>query len=160
MRRALRLHPAVLTFHEMVRYGIPRDRLVFVLCKIGTEAEEAEARTYIAQAGFDALAGSIPERPAYRQAQNIGLTITETRFPQLNRRADVIWNKGTNRAQFLTGEVNRYTWVDVGSSFLPSELCAAFLYPQFEARQQIQSARGLGDCPNLKRIVVRIPIPH
>ena len=82
------LHPAVLTFHELVREGVPIARLAFALCKIGTDAEEADARAYIAQAGFHALAGFIPERPAYRQAQNQGLTITETRFPQLNRRAD------------------------------------------------------------------------
>jgi len=82
------LHPAVLTFHELVREGVPVARLAFALCKIGTDAEEAEARSYIAQAGFYALAGFVPERPAYRQAQNQGFTITETRFPQLNRRAD------------------------------------------------------------------------
>jgi chromosome partitioning protein len=82
------LHPAVLTFHELVRAGIPVSRLVFALCKIGTDAEEIEARAYVAQAGFQSLKGFIPERPAYRQAQNLGLTITETRFSQLNRRAD------------------------------------------------------------------------
>lgn len=63
------LHPAVLTFHELVRAGVPVARLAFALCKIGTDAEEAEARAYIAQAGFHALAGFVPERPAYRQAQ-------------------------------------------------------------------------------------------
>ena len=84
------LHPAVLTFHELVRAGIPVARLVFALCKIGTDAEEGEARAYVAQAGFHSLKGFIPERPAYRQAQNLGLTITETRFPQLNRRADEV----------------------------------------------------------------------
>ena len=82
------LHPAVLTFHELTREGVPRTRLALALSKIGTEAEEAEARGYIEQAGFAVLKGSIPERPAYRQAQNLGLAITETRFPQLNRRAD------------------------------------------------------------------------
>ena len=84
------LHPAVLTFHELQRSGIPAARLVFVLSKIGTDAEEAEARSYLRQAGFDTLKSFIPERPAYRQAQNLGLTITETRFPQLNRRADEV----------------------------------------------------------------------
>jgi chromosome partitioning protein len=84
------LHPGVLTFHELAREGVARGRMVFALCKIGTDAEEGEARAYIMQAGFDVLPGSIPERPAYRQAQNIGLTITETRFPQLNRRADAL----------------------------------------------------------------------
>lgn len=91
------LHPAVLTFHELVREGVPKARLVFALCKIGTDAEEVEARAYIAQAGFDALAGFIPERPAYRQAQNLGLTITETRFPQLNRRADELLQNVVDR---------------------------------------------------------------
>ncbi len=91
------LHPAVLTFHELVREGVPKARLVFALCKIGTDAEEVEARAYIAQAGFDALVGFIPERPAYRQAQNLGLTITETRFPQLNRRADELLQNAVDR---------------------------------------------------------------
>lgn len=91
------LHPAILTFHEMAREGIPKTRLVFALCKIGTDAEEAEARAYIAQAGFEVLVGFIPERPAYRQAQNIGLTITETRFPQLNRRADELLQNVVDR---------------------------------------------------------------
>jgi dTDP-4-amino-4,6-dideoxygalactose transaminase len=57
------------------------------------------------------------------------------------RRAEILWNKGTNRAQFCSGEVSCYTWVDVGSSFLPSELCAAFLYAQLEGRRRIQAAR-------------------
>ena len=82
------LHPGVLVFHELIREKVPLGRLVFALVRIGTEAEEAEARAYIAQAGFGVLKGSIPERPAYRQAQNLGLTIGETRFPQLNRRVD------------------------------------------------------------------------
>lgn len=91
------LHPAVLTFHELVREGVPKIRLVFALCKIGTDAEEGEARAYIAQAGFETLVGFIPERPAYRQAQNLGLTITETRFPQLNRRADELLQNVVDR---------------------------------------------------------------
>lgn len=91
------LHPAVLTFHELVREGVPKVRLVFALCKIGTDAEEGEARAYIAQAGFETLVGFIPERPAYRQAQNLGLTITETRFPQLNRRADELLQNVVDR---------------------------------------------------------------
>jgi len=91
------LYPAVLTFHELVREGVPKSRLVFALSKIGTDAEESEARAYVGQAGFDALAGFIPERPAYRQAQNLGLTITETRFPQLNRRADELLQNVVDR---------------------------------------------------------------
>jgi chromosome partitioning protein len=82
------LRPAILVFHELVKAGIPKARLIFALCKIGTDAEESDSRAYIDQAGFEILAGSLPERPSYRQAANVGLSITETRYPQLNRRAD------------------------------------------------------------------------
>jgi len=56
-------------------------------------------------------------------------------------RAEIIREKGTNRNQFFRGQVDKYTWVDVGSSYLPSELLAAFLYAQLEAREQIQCKR-------------------
>jgi chromosome partitioning protein len=84
------LEPAVLLFHELVREKVPKASLVFALCRVGTEAEEAEARDYIAKAGYEALAGSLFERVAYRQAQNNGQSITETRFAGLNQRADVL----------------------------------------------------------------------
>jgi dTDP-4-amino-4,6-dideoxygalactose transaminase len=61
--------------------------------------------------------------------------------PGLQARAEHIWEKGTNRAAFNRGEVNRYTWVDVGSSFLPSELIAAFLFAQLEQARAITDAR-------------------
>jgi dTDP-4-amino-4,6-dideoxygalactose transaminase len=57
------------------------------------------------------------------------------------RRAEIIWEKGTNRAAFYRGEVDKYTWVDVGSSFLPSEAVAAFLYSQLMNFTQIQAHR-------------------
>lgn len=57
------------------------------------------------------------------------------------RRAEILWEKGTNRAEFFRGEVNKYGWVDVGSSFLPSEMTAAFLWAQLEALDDIQSKR-------------------
>lgn len=56
-------------------------------------------------------------------------------------RAEIIWEKGTNRASFFRGEVNKYGWVDVGSSFLPSELNAAFLYAQLSNLIRIQQKR-------------------
>jgi chromosome partitioning protein len=84
------LEPAVLTFHELVRDGISRNILVFALSRVGTDAEEIEARAYIKQAGYAVLDGSIQERPAYRQASNVGLSITETRYQQLNKRADAL----------------------------------------------------------------------
>jgi dTDP-4-amino-4,6-dideoxygalactose transaminase len=56
-------------------------------------------------------------------------------------RAEIIREKGTNRSKFFRGEVDKYSWVDVGSSFLPSELIAAFLYAQLENLENIQSKR-------------------
>ncbi len=57
------------------------------------------------------------------------------------RRAEIIWEKGTNRAEFFRGMVNKYGWVDTGSSFLPSEINAAFLLAQLEQLDEIQSRR-------------------
>ncbi len=59
----------------------------------------------------------------------------------LVERAEIIREKGTNRSRFFRGQVDKYTWVDIGSSYLPSDILAAFLYAQFEARQQIQARR-------------------
>ncbi len=61
--------------------------------------------------------------------------------PRYTERAEVIREKGTYRTRFFRGEVNKYTWVDVGSSYLPSDLLAAFLLAQLEARDQIQARR-------------------
>jgi len=61
--------------------------------------------------------------------------------PALADRADVVREKGTNRARFLEGRVEKYTWVDVGSSWLPSDLLAAFLYAQLEAKERILEKR-------------------
>jgi len=66
------------------------------------------------------------------------LAINDDRFL---RRAEIIWEKGTNRAEFFRGEVNKYGWVDIGSSFLPAEIVAAFLYAQLESLDSIQSKR-------------------
>ncbi len=60
---------------------------------------------------------------------------------QYIRRSEIIWEKGTNRAEFFRGEVNKYGWVDTGSSFLPSEIIAAFLYAQLEQLDKIQAKR-------------------
>jgi dTDP-4-amino-4,6-dideoxygalactose transaminase len=66
------------------------------------------------------------------------LIINDERFL---KRAEIIWEKGTNRAEFFRGEVNKYGWVDIGSSFLPSEILAAFLFAQCENIDDIQSKR-------------------
>lgn len=60
---------------------------------------------------------------------------------RLVRRSEIIWEKGTNRAEFYRGEVNKYGWVDLGSSFLPSEYTAAFLYSQLCELEKIQRRR-------------------
>ncbi|NEO32237.1 MAG: dTDP-4-amino-4,6-dideoxygalactose transaminase [Symploca sp. SIO3C6] len=61
--------------------------------------------------------------------------------PQYIERAEIIREKGTNRSRFYRGQVDKYTWVDIGSSYLPSGILAAFLQAQLEGRQQIQSKR-------------------
>lgn len=66
------------------------------------------------------------------------LVINDERFIH---RAEIIWEKGTNRAEFFRGEVNKYGWVDTGSSFLPSEIIAVFLYAQLENLDIIQKKR-------------------
>ncbi len=66
------------------------------------------------------------------------LAINDERFV---KRAEIIWEKGTNRAEFFRGEVNKYGWVDTGSSFLPSEIVSAFLWAQIESITQIQARR-------------------
>ena len=66
------------------------------------------------------------------------LAINDERFIH---RAEIIWEKGTNRAEFFRGEVNKYGWVDTGSSFLPSEIIAAFLWAQIENLDDIQARR-------------------
>ena len=63
--------------------------------------------------------------------------------PTFISRAEIIWEKGTNRSAFFRGEVDKYSWIDVGSSFLPSEITAAFLYAQLEKIEEIQNKRQL-----------------
>ena len=63
------------------------------------------------------------------------------RDPALIERAEILREKGTDRARFFRGEVDKYTWIDVGSSFLPSELVAAFLYAQLEQSETITRKR-------------------
>jgi len=66
------------------------------------------------------------------------LVINDERF---EKRAEIIWEKGTNRSAFWRGEVDKYNWVDIGSSFLPSEVVAAYLYAQLENLEKIQTRR-------------------
>lgn len=66
------------------------------------------------------------------------LVVNDERFI---RRAEIIWEKGTNRAEFFRGMVNKYGWVDTGSSFLPAEINSAFLWAQLESLDTIQTRR-------------------
>ena len=87
------------------------------------------------------------------------LAVNDERF--INR-SEIIWEKGTNRSSFFRGEVDKYGWIDTGSSFLPSEITAAFLWAQLENLDKIQNKRKLlfnRYQKNLKNIK-EIQIPH
>ena len=94
----------------------------------------------------DRAAGSFGNLAAvsFHETKNIvsgeggALLVNDDRFGQ---RAEIMREKGTNRSRFLRGEVDKYTWVDIGSSFLPSELTAAFLYAQMQAADEITAHR-------------------
>jgi chromosome partitioning protein len=84
------LVPAVLTFHDLVNAGIPKDRLVIAICRVLTVGEVDVARAYVTDAGYRALAGAVSERSAYREAQNRGRAITETPAAALNAQAEAL----------------------------------------------------------------------
>jgi dTDP-4-amino-4,6-dideoxygalactose transaminase len=81
---------------------------------------------------------SFHETKNYICGEGGALAINDPRFID---RAEIIRDKGTNRKQFYRGLVDRYTWVDTGSSYVPSELCSAFLYAQLEQLDQISARR-------------------
>lgn len=68
------------------------------------------------------------------------LTINDEKYI---KRSEVIWEKGTNRAEFFRGEVNKYGWIDLGSSFLPSEITAAYLWSQLQELEIIEKKRRM-----------------
>lgn len=81
---------------------------------------------------------SFHETKNFQCGEGGALLINDERYAE---RAEIIREKGTNRSRFFRGQVDKYTWVDVGSSYLPSDVLAAFLYAQLEARDVIQSRR-------------------
>lgn len=110
------------------------------------DAAQAVDSFYISESGERSPLGSIGDLAAFsfHETKNIqcgegGLLAINN--PTLVRRAEIIWEKGTNRAEFFRGEINKYGWVDTGSSFLPNEYTAAFLWAQLEQMQQIQQRR-------------------
>ena len=85
------LEPQVVLAHELAREGIAKDKLAFVLWRVGnSQAEIDEARTYIKDAGYKTLKGEVPERTGYRRASDLGRALTETHYPHLNKRADLV----------------------------------------------------------------------
>lgn len=83
------LEPSVLLAHELRKRGTATGKIVFALSRVGdSESEIQEAREYIQQAGYGVLPGSLPEKTAFRRASDEGRSLTETRFPSLNKRSD------------------------------------------------------------------------
>jgi dTDP-4-amino-4,6-dideoxygalactose transaminase len=88
---------------------------------------------------FGAMATqSFHETKNFSCGEGGALLINEPRYIE---RAEIIREKGTNRSRFFRGQVDKYTWVDIGSSYLPSDILAAYLYGQLEQRQKIQAHR-------------------
>ena len=110
------------------------------------DAAQAIDSYYISKDGTRKALGSIGHISAFsfHETKNIisgeggMLCINDDHFIQ---RAEIIWEKGTNRSQFFRGEVDKYSWVDTGSSFLPSEIISAFLWAQIENMRDIQDKR-------------------
>lgn len=110
------------------------------------DAAQAIDSYHTSKNGLKCALGSIGHMAAFsfHETKNIisgeggMLAINDERFVN---RAEVIWEKGTNRSSFFRGEVNKYGWVDIGSSFLPSEIIAAFLWAQLEELEKIQIKR-------------------
>ena len=105
---------------------------------------------------------SFHETKNFISGEGGALLVNDERFLE---RAEIIREKGTNRSKFLRGEIDKYTWVDVGSSYLPSELTAAFLYAQLEeadvitaTRQAIHDAYYQGLLPLTEKGFLRLPI--
>ena len=110
------------------------------------DAAQAIDNYYIGKDGIKKPLGSIGHLAAFsfHETKNVisgegGMLVIND--PQFKERAEIIWEKGTNRSAFFKGEVDKYGWVDVGSSFLPSEIVVAFLWSQLENIDLIQNKR-------------------
>jgi dTDP-4-amino-4,6-dideoxygalactose transaminase len=89
---------------------------------------------------FGALATqSFHETKNFTCGEGGALLINDPRFIE---RAEILREKGTNRSRFFRGQIDKYSWVDIGSSYLPSDMLAAFLFSQLEARERVQARRG------------------
>jgi dTDP-4-amino-4,6-dideoxygalactose transaminase len=125
--------------------GCPMDQLSALARSHGIALIEDAAHALMGKyrgrflGSFGSMAAlSFHETKNFSCGEGGALLINDERFIQ---RAEIIREKGTNRANFFRGQVDKYTWVDVGSSYLPSDLLAALLYSQLTARAPIQAAR-------------------
>lgn len=126
------------------------DKIMALANKYGLWVVEDAAQSidsfYTDKNGIKKTLGSIGHLAAFsfHETKNItagegGMLVVNER--RLQARAEIIWEKGTNRSAFFRGEVDKYGWIDVGSSFLPSEITAAFLWAQLENLDTIQQKR-------------------
>lgn len=116
---------------------IAKRRNIFVVEDAAQAVNATYKETYLGTIGHMG-AYSFHETKNFMSGEGGALLINDERFIE---RAEIIREKGTNRTQYLRGEIDKYTWVDIGSSYLPSEITAAFLYAQLEAYQTITQKR-------------------
>ena len=126
------------------------DKIMSIATRYGLfvieDAAQAIDSFYINKNGEKQALGSIGHFAAFsfHETKNIisgeggMLVVNDSNFDE---RAEIIWEKGTNRSKFFRGEIDKYGWVDIGSSFLPSEIIAAFLWAQLEQLNCIQKRR-------------------
>lgn len=157
------IHPDTLTIDEsaVARAIGPRTRAIVAVHYAGVACRMRELRRIAGEAGIlliedaaQALGSSYERQPlgsfgelaatSFHETKNIisgeggALLVNDRSFAE---RAEIVREKGTNRTRFLQGQVDKYTWVDVGSSFLPSEITAAFLWAQMEDADRITRER-------------------
>ena len=146
---------------EVARLITPRTRALVVVHYAGVSVDFAALLPLVQQHNLVLIEDAAQAIESYYQGRRLGtighlaaFSFHETKNisageggllaindPQYVARAEVLWEKGTNRAAFHRGETAKYEWIDVGSSFLPSELTAAFLWAQLENRQRISAQR-------------------
>lgn len=125
--------------------GCQMDRILTIARKYGLRVVEDAAQAVNSWYDGKALGSlgdlatySFHETKNYICGEGGALCIND---PALIEQAEIIRDKGTNRRQFFRGQVDKYTWVDVGSSYVPSEICCAFLYAQLEMMDAITRRR-------------------
>lgn len=146
---------------EIERLVTPRTKAIFVVHYAGRipdmdriNAIAAQHNIAVVEDAAQSLGSSYKGRPAGTHSALAAISFHETKNivsgeggalvindPQFVARAAILREKGTNRQAFLEGQVDKYTWVDLGSSYLPSEIVAAYLFPQLKATDRITADR-------------------